>query len=353
MTETDSTFAQRLLRWFDVHGRHDLPWQIERSPYTTWVSEVMLQQTQVSAVIPYFRRFIDRFPDVHALATADEDAVLAHWSGLGYYSRARNLHAAAKLCVELHDGHIPNDPDALLALPGIGRSTAGAILAQAYGLPYPILDGNVRRVLARYLGIEEWPGSAAAQRRLWDFAQNRVAADRTADYTQAQMDLGSMICKPRKPRCAECPLQSDCQALAMERTDRIPVAKPRRERPTRHAVAAILMHEDRVLLIKRPPAGIWSSLWTLPQADTTESLLDSLPRVAAQLAAPVALDPIEHAFSHYDLRLQPLHFGTIELSPQISDRNDVRWLGYAELNDVGLPAPIRTLLAHTILRKPQ
>lgn len=312
----------------------------------------MLQQTQVSAVIPYFQRFIERFPDVNALANADEDAVFAHWSGLGYYSRARNLHAAAKRCVELHDGQVPNDFDALLALPGIGRSTAGAILAQAYGLPYPILDGNVRRVLVRYLGIEEWTGTATAQRRLWEFAQAQVPAERTADYPQAQMDLGSMVCKPRKPRCPECPLRSDCQALAMESTDRIPVAKPRRERPTRHAVAAVLMHDDRVLLIKRPPAGIWSSLWTLPQADTTESLLDSLPRVAAQLAAPVALDPIEHAFSHYDLHLQPLHFGTIELGHSIADRNDVRWLAYTELNDVGLPAPIRTLLANTILRKP-
>ena len=345
------SFSERLLAWFDVHGRHELPWQLQRTPYTVWLSEVMLQQTQAATVSSYFRRFVERFPDLETLANASDDDVHAHWSGLGYYSRARNLHKAAQICVQEHDGDIPSDFDALLALPGIGRSTAGAIMAQAFGEAFAILDGNVKRVLSRYLGIREWTGTADAQRRMWAFAEANVPRTRVADYTQAQMDLGSIVCKPRKPLCDQCPLRQDCIAFNENLTAVIPAPKPKKERPHRHAAAAVLMQGDSVLLIKRPPAGIWSSLWTLPQADDFESL-QNLVNSIATTRPPRMLAVIDHAFSHYDLSLTPVHFGDVTLHDRIHECDAMpwRWLSYGQLNEVGIPAPIRTLLAESILR---
>lgn len=228
-TAREDGFVDRLLHWFDDHGRHDLPWQHPRSPYRVWLSEIMLQQTQVTTVIPYFQRFLQHFPTLSDLAAASNDAVMAQWAGLGYYARARNLHAAAKRCVELHDGDLPRDFDALHALPGIGRSTAGAILSQAWNDPFAILDGNVKRVLSRYHGIDGFPGLPVVEKQLWVIAEAHVArvpAGRMADYTQAQMDLGATVCSRAKPTCVICPLQDDCVARREGRTAELPTPKP-------------------------------------------------------------------------------------------------------------------------------
>src|SRR5580765_3104624 len=237
-------FANRLLKWFDAHGRHDLPWQHPRTPYRVWQSEIMLQQTQVSVVIPYFQRFVAALPDLPALAAAPRDQVLALWSGLGYYARARNLHASAQRCVELHDGDLPRDFNALLALPGIGRSTAGALLAQAWGDRFAILDGNVKRLLARYHGIEGWPGTPIIEKQLWELAISHLPDARLADYTQAQMDLGATLCTRANPDCTHCPLHKDCVAYSTGRTSSLPAPQPNKAKPKRET--HVVWMEDRV-----------------------------------------------------------------------------------------------------------
>ncbi|MGH8446294.1 MAG: A/G-specific adenine glycosylase, partial [Solimonas sp.] len=251
-------FAERLLAWFDVHGRHDLPWQHPRTPYRVWLSEIMLQQTQVATVIPYFARFLERFPDLRNLAAAPQDDVLALWAGLGYYARARNLHRCAQALVAEHGGEFPRNIEAVAELPGIGRSTAGAILAQAHGDRHAILDGNVRRVLARHAAIPGWPGQPTVQKQLWREAEARLPHERLADYTQALMDLGASVCTSRNPKCLLCPLAGDCQARIAGTVAQYPGAKPSRERPTREAT--LLLVEDaqgRLLLERRPPTGLW------------------------------------------------------------------------------------------------
>src|SRR6478672_11861714 len=253
-----ATFASRLLAWFDQHGRQDLPWQRPRTPYRVWLSEVMLQQTQVRVVVPYFERFIAALPDVAALARASVDDVYALWSGLGYYARARNLHAAATACVERHDGELPRDLDALIALPGIGRSTAGAIMAQAWGDRFPILDGNVKRVLARYHGVDGWPGSPAVQKALWAHATAHLPAARMADYVQAQMDLGATLCKRHDPACARCPISIDCIALQTARTAELPTSKPGKPLPERSTLVLFATDaKSRILMQRRPATGVW------------------------------------------------------------------------------------------------
>ncbi len=342
-------FATRLLDWFDRNGRHDLPWQHPRTPYRVWLSEIMLQQTQVAVVIPYFLRFIERFPTLPDLAAADTDAVMAHWAGLGYYARARNLHAAAKRCVEQHGGDLPRDPDALIALPGIGRSTAGAILSQAWNDRFPIMDGNVKRVLARVHGIAGWPGLPAIEKQLWALAQQHVleAPDgRLADYTQAQMDFGATLCTRANPACVLCPLQDECVARRDGVTDALPTPKPGKALPEREAIALLLEDADRrILLQRRPPAGIWASLWTLPQAGTDAALRAWF---AAHLHGDYdhadPMTPIVHTFSHYRLHLQPMRLRKVALHDAVRDNDDLRWVARAELASLGLPAPIRKLL---------
>ena len=272
MTASDG-FAPRLLAWFDVNGRHDLPWQHPRTPYRVWLSEVMLQQTQVATVIPYFHRFVEALPDLPALADAPLDRVLALWSGLGYYTRARNLHAAAQSCMQHHGGELPRDVEALAALPGIGRSTAAAIAAQAWNDRHAILDGNVKRALARFHGIEGWPGASAVEKKLWTFAQRHVEdpalpGDRLADYTQAQMDFGATLCTRARPACVICPLQDDCVARIAGRQDELPTPRPAKVLPQREAVVLALRDAGgRILLQRRGPVGVWASLWSLPQFD--------------------------------------------------------------------------------------
>jgi len=345
-TDTTDTFADRLLAWFDRCGRHDLPWQHPRAPYRVWVSEIMLQQTQVRVVIPYFERFMAALPDVRALAAAPLDDVLALWSGLGYYARARNLHAAAQRCVELHDGELPRDLDALTALPGIGRSTAGAILAQAWGERVPILDGNVKRVLARWHGVDGWPGLPAVERKLWAFAESHLPDARLADYTQAQMDFGATLCTRADPACVVCPLQDGCVALREGRVAELPTPKPDKALPEREAL--VLLLEDahgRVLLQRRPPAGVWAGLWSLPEhADEHGARAWFAQATAGDFDAGSALPAIAHAFSHYRLQLHPRRWQDVALRAAVADNDDLRWVARSGLAALGLPAPIRRLL---------
>jgi A/G-specific adenine glycosylase len=345
-------FATRLLRWHATSGRHDLPWQHPRTPYRVWLSEIMLQQTQVKTAAPYFERFFAALPTLSALAAAPLDQVLALWSGLGYYARARNLHGAAKRCVELHGGELPRDLDALTALPGIGRSTAAAILSQAWGDAHAILDGNVKRVLARYHGIEGWPGLPAVEKRLWALAESHVAEAagagwRMADYTQAQMDLGATVCTRANPACILCPLQVDCVARREGRTAELPTPRPGKILPQRHA--HVLWLEDahgRVLLERRPPTGVWASLWSLPQLEPDAAAVrEWLALHATGTNEPAeSLPTIVHGFSHYRLDLQPLRWRNVSLHSRVADNDALRWVSRDELAQLGIPAPVRRLL---------
>lgn len=339
-----TSFADALLAWFDDHGRKDLPWQHPRDAYRVWLSEVMLQQTQVVTVIPYFQRFVSALPTLRDLAAADEDTVLALWAGLGYYRRARFLQRAAQICVEKHGGELPRDFDALADLPGIGRSTAGAILAQAHGLRFPILDGNVKRVLTRYLGIHGFPGQSAVEKVLWQHADALMPAGRTADYTQAIMDLGATLCVRTRPQCDACPLAGSCVAKRDDLTAQLPTAKPTKRIPTRDTVMLILRDtKGRVLLERRGPQGVWSGLWSLPEASDH----DAAWRTAQSLATIDDAQPLPaftHVFSHYRLQVEPLLFDAATAHLRIADNPALRWCDASERAALGLPAPVRSLL---------
>lgn len=346
-------FATRLLAWFDHSGRHDLPWQHPRTPYRVWLSEIMLQQTQVAVVVPYFERFVAALPDVRALATAPQDEVLALWSGLGYYARARNLHAAARACVELHGGDLPRDFDALLALPGIGRSTAGAILSQAWGDRFPILDGNVKRVLARWHGVDGWPGQPTVERVLWTHASEHLPDTRMADYTQAQMDLGATICVRHAPHCLLCPVAEGCIARREGRTAELPTPRPGKVLPERETHMVVLEDGDgRILLQRRPPTGIWAALWSLPEADDADAARILAGSHARLVTSGEALAPVPHGFSHYRLLIHPLHWRDVTPRTRVGDNDDLRWVPPAAFDAIGLPAPIRRLLEGVVARRP-
>jgi len=340
----NDTFADALLAWYDRHGRRDLPWQHPRTPYRVWLSEIMLQQTQVRTVIPYFERFVAALPDLAALAAASEDRVLALWSGLGYYSRARNLHRTAMLCIEHHGGDLPRDVDALAAMPGIGRSTAAAILAQAHGARHAILDGNVKRVLARWHGVSGWPGSTATQRTLWAHAHAHTPATRVADYTQAIMDLGATVCTRSRPRCADCPVTDGCVARRENLTAVLPQPKPPRDVPTRRTTMLVVRDADgRVLLERRPPTGVWARLWSLPEVDDAgDAASRLLERHGVSAPASRALTPFVHTFSHYRLDVTPLLFDDARAT-RVADA-DARWHAASDYDALGLPAPVRKLL---------
>lgn len=334
-------FAARIAAWQRTHGRHDLPWQGTRDPYRRWISEIMLQQTQVAAVIPYYRRFIERFPDVDALASASLDEVLQAWSGLGYYSRARNLHAAAiEVCAR---GGLPSSAAELQRLPGIGRSTAAAIAVFASGERVAILDGNVRRVLCRHHGIEGFPGSPAVERRLWALAQAELPDPGDVEaYTQGLMDLGATVCIRSRPGCTECPVAGDCVARATARVAELPAPRPRRALPLRETTMLVPVAQGAVLLERRPPTGIWGGLWSLPEAPEGD-----VGEVAAALGLAVLqtrrLDPFLHRFTHFSLRVQPvlLKVGAAALGDVGAGR---RWLELGEADAAALPRPVKTLL---------
>jgi A/G-specific adenine glycosylase len=339
-------FAARLLHWFDGNGRHDLPWQHPRTPYRVWLSEIMLQQTHVKTVIPYFERFVAALPTLPSLAAAPRDDVMALWSGLGYYARARNLQAAAQRCMEQHGGELPRDIDALTALPGIGRSTAAAILSQAWGDRHAILDGNVKRVLTRYHGIAGYPGLPSVEKNLWTLANSHLPHARMADYTQAQMDLGATLCTRADPACILCPVQDSCIALREGQVADLPTPKPGKAVPQRHACVLWLENTGGdVLMLRRPPAGIWASLWTLPQADDVDGSREWFEREATgDFGQAESLPAIDHAFSHYKLRLQPLRLRDVALRERVGDNDDLRWVARGEFAALGIPAPIRKLL---------
>jgi A/G-specific adenine glycosylase len=341
-----TTVAARLLAWFDAHGRHDFPWQRDGTPYAVWISEVMLQQTQVGTVLPFYERFMRRFPTLGALAAAPLDDVLAHWSGLGYYARARNLWRAARLVVERHGGELPTDFDALHALPGIGRSTAGAILAQAHEQRWPILDGNAKRVLARYHAVAGWPGLPAVANQLWRHAETHTPHERVADYTQAIMDLGATLCARSRPACTVCPLSADCAAALAGTQALYPAPRPKRERVQRKVAVLVVRDPDgRVLLERRPARGIWGGLYSLPELPAEDSAREWCARVlGAAVAAERVLATIEHAFTHFDLDLTPRLLELAATPAVVADRDDWHWCRPGRALDVGVPAPVAALL---------
>ena len=343
---TTAAFSRKVLAWFDQYGRTDLPWQQDISPYRVWVSEIMLQQTQVGTVIGYFERFLDRFPTVEALAAANEDDVLNLWTGLGYYSRARNMHAAAQMVIAA--GGFPANVAGLEALPGVGRSTAGAISSIAFGRPAPILDGNVKRVLTRYRGIDGWPGAGENLKQLWALAQTLMPAERCGAYTQAMMDLGATLCTRAKPACAICPINDECVARREGKTATIPAPKPRRNRPTRQTHMLLIespAHE--VLLEKRPADGIWGGLWSFPECATADEIEVKLDRLAANVGREqaVALPLMNHDFTHYKLQIQPHHV-KLRSRPTVVDEAKLDWFALDRPLEVGLARPVTRLLEH-------
>lgn len=343
-------FAARVIDWQRRHGRHDLPWQADRDPYRIWVSEVMLQQTQVSSVIPYFQRFVERFPDVACLARADVGDVLRLWSGLGYYSRARNLHACARRIVDEHAGSFPRSADRLAGLPGIGRSTAAAIAAFAFGERAAILDGNVRRVLCRFFGVDGYPGDAAVERALWTIAERELPWRDVEAYTQGLMDLGATLCTRRGAACERCPLLADCVARREGRVEALPTPRPRRASPLRETAMLLLRRGADVLVELRPAAGIWGGLWSLPEVDTTlasdsEALARCVRRLGLEVRGTRRLPAFVHAFTHFRLRVDPWLVDVADGPGRVAGDTGRRWLAPAEVDDAALPAPIRTLLA--------
>ena len=335
-------FSKQLLDWWDRHGRKDLPWQHPRSAYRVWVAEIMLQQTQVKTVIPYFEAFMARFPDIRSLAAATTDDVLANWSGLGYYARARNLLKTARICVAEHDGQLPETPGTLAKLPGIGESTANAIYSQAWDKPAVILDGNVKRVLARYHAVEGWPGKPAIHRQLWKNAAELLPARRGADYTQAVMDLGATLCTRSKPACNRCPVSKSCKAFETGRVEDFPARRPALKIGKKSFQMLILTDgEGKVLLERRPPAGIWGGLWSLPSDDDGRPIQQ---RLGVNLHSMQTLPALQHQLTHMQMHIRPL-IGHAGLLPGgVECTQDQRWFGQHEWPALGLPQPVRQLL---------
>jgi A/G-specific adenine glycosylase len=343
--ESAVPFADRLLAWFDLHGRKDLPWQRDPTPYRVWVSEIMLQQTQVATVIGYFDRFMGRLPDVAALAAAPIDTVLHLWSGLGYYARARNLHKAANDIIEKHGGVFPESIEQVEALPGIGRSTAAAILSLSRGQSHAILDGNVKRVLTRHAGIEGHPGNKAVEARLWELARQLTPADRPAAYTQAIMDLGATVCVRSKPLCVACPVQQDCVAKAKGLQAQLPAPKPRKARVQREAHVVIAVEPGgAVLLERRPASGIWGGLWSFPQFDDDDQASAWIGTELGPAGTPRAWPPYKHAFTHFDLTLHPLVLGPVVAALRVADADRYCWYDPGKPAEVGLAAPVTALI---------
>ena len=339
-----SDFAERLIRWHKQHGRHDLPWQNTRDPYRVWLSEIMLQQTQVAAAIPYYTRFLERFPALADLAAAPVAEVMSLWSGLGYYARARNLHACAQAVMRDHGGAFPQRPEQLAALPGIGRSTANSIATFCFGARAPILDGNVKRVFCRAFGIEGFPGSSAVEKRLWTLATELMPAKHGDIYNQAQMDLGATLCTRGKPRCGDCPLHDICIARAQDRQGELPQPKPRRTIPERAATLLVLRDATgRVLLEQRPPAGIWGGMQSLPELPAERTAAEFITNgLGLRLIAVSPAPTFVHVFSHFRLLITPL-VCSVETGNSAKESRH-QWLAPAAVSGAALPASIRKIL---------
>lgn len=330
-------FSDRVLGWFDVHGRKDLPWQQDISAYRVWVSEIMLQQTQVTTVIPFFERFVARLPTVQALAAADEDTVLHYWTGLGYYARARNLHRSAREIVTNHGGQLPMTLDGLLALPGIGRSTAGAIIAIAGDQRGVILDGNVKRVLARHFAVEGWLGERTVADALWQLADQTTPHQRVADYTQAIMDLGATVCM-RQPQCGDCPVQQTCLACRTQTTAQYPGRKPRKEKPVKTTRMLIIENpEGEVLLLQRPPTGLWGGLWSFPECDDQNAFMADH---GLTMVEEIALQPFRHSFTHYHLDITPMQVRVDTPNASTVAEASARWVLPQSPPPIGFTRPV-------------
>lgn len=341
------SFASRLIVWQRAHGRQDLPWQQTRDPYRIWLSEIMLQQTQVATVIPYYQRFLAAFPDVASLAAAPIDRVLELWSGLGYYRRAHLLHRAARAIVSERGGEFPRETATLASLPGIGRSTAAAIAAFAFGARGAILDGNVKRVLARHAAIAGFPGDVKAKRALWRHAEALLPKRDIEIYTQALMDLGATVCLRAVPRCGACPVAGDCAAQRENRVAELPTPRPKRIRPQRTVTVLLLERHGEVLLEKRPARGVWAGLWSLPELDTgADAVAHCRARFAARVAPQPRLPAIEHGFTHFQLTLHPQPCAVRTWPRRMNP--GLLWLPLADAGSAALPAPIKKLLRQRV-----
>jgi A/G-specific adenine glycosylase len=340
-----SSFSERILSWFDTHGRKNLPWQQSPTAYSVWISEIMLQQTQVATVIPYYQRFMQRFPDVATLAKAGQDEVLHHWTGLGYYARARNLHQTAKNIMNEYAGQFPKTLEKVIGLPGIGRSTGAAILSLADGQHHSILDGNVKRVLARYAAIDGWPGNKAVENQLWVWTERLTPAKRTADYNQAMMDMGATLCTRSKPACDVCPLQIDCLAFAQGRQSELPGKKPKKTIPVRTTIMILPMWQQQVLIYKRPPLGLWGGLWGFYEAENVDEVAEHTAKLNLGEFRTQALTPFRHTFSHFHLDIQPMLVHVAE-APKFSVQETPQlWFDLKNPANVGLAAPTKKLFS--------
>ena len=340
--------AALLLDWFEHHGRKDLPWQQSTDPYRVWLSEIMLQQTQVSTVIPYYQRFVTRFPDIVSLAEAELDNVLHLWTGLGYYARARNLHKAAIRIMKAHSGRFPDQFDDVAALPGIGPSTAGAVLAFAYGQRHPILDGNVKRVLARFYAVAGWPGKTDVEKTLWQLAEQHTPYSRIQDYTQAIMDLGATVCRRGQPKCHTCPLTTGCQARIQGNIDQYPGKKPKKILPEKAVTMLIIRNQaGEVLMQRRPPVGIWGGLWSFPECAAEPH---DIPRwcqhtLGLSIATERPFERIRHTFSHFHLQITPIPARLLgELDSAVMEPTETVWYNVQRPDSRGFAAPVKNLL---------
>jgi A/G-specific adenine glycosylase len=347
----DPEFSANVIRWQKQHGRHALPWQNTRDPYRVWLSEIMLQQTQVVAVIPYYQRFLTRFPDLPSLASAPAEDVMSHWSGLGYYSRARNLHRCAQRVVAEYGGVFPSDPQLLAELPGIGRSTAAAIAAFSYGMRAAILDGNVKRVFARVFGVDGYPGEKKVEQALWQRAEALMPTRDVESYTQGLMDLGATLCTRNKPLCMVCPLKKRCIAFALDRVQELPMRKPKKAIPEKHTAMLIVLDKNKVLLRQRPDSGIWGGLLSLPEMDigsdtVSFDIQDALFNAIAPFGTFNAFKPlplITHGFTHFKLHISPYQI-QLKRRLELAGQMEFVWYDIASLSQAPLPAPVKKLL---------
>jgi len=348
-----SAISELLLPWFKQNGRKDLPWQVQPDAYRVWLSEIMLQQTQVTTVIPYFERFVASFPGLKQLADASLDEVLQHWAGLGYYARARNLHKTAIIVRDEYQGELPTNLDDLVVLPGIGRSTAGAILSLAHGQYAPILDGNVKRVLARVYQVEGWPGKTATMKQLWSLAEEQTPPQNVNYYNQAIMDLGAMVCRRTSPACDACPLTTLCGSFESSTQALYPESRPKKNRPHRHRWLLLHQHENRLLLERRPPQGIWGGLWSLPELETLDQLEQWQTEQLGFSQPPIERQEnlLRHQFSHFDLSISVAYIHLTANNQrsqqlQIRENDDRQWINREQLAQYGLPAPVLTILSN-------
>lgn len=341
---TAVTFADEVLAWYDQHGRKHLPWQQQVTPYKVWVSEIMLQQTQVATVINYFSRFMEALPTVQALAEAPQDEVLHLWTGLGYYSRARNLQKTAQIITNDYQGIFPDNVEELSALPGIGRSTAGAIVSLAMNKRAAILDGNVKRVLCRYFAVDGYPGETKVAKQLWDIAEQLTPHQRVNHYTQAMMDMGATLCTRTKPKCLFCPVQTNCKARIAGKIQDYPNPKPKKALPQKHVIMPLFKYQDTVLLYQRPNTGLWGGLWSLPELTDQAALQQYINQQGLQVVTEKPLAKLIHTFSHFQLTIEPYLIEVIPTANKVAENNQI-WYNLIEPQRLGLAAPVKKLLA--------